>query len=154
MVRSSRGSAQNNSSLDESTQEESKSSKLYRTLLISGIIKKPGLNIGGDHIGIIHFLEQLRGTNFSNKERDKFWKKSKDEIERCFGSKLCKLDKSVVILKSDRVQAAITKYREKMGLDEKISPAEVCLHVILQVGVTILERFYGKSARYEVKLET
>ena len=55
MVRSSRGSTQNTSH-DESTQEESKSSKLYRTLLISGIIKKPGLNIGGDHIGIIHFF--------------------------------------------------------------------------------------------------
>ena len=64
------------------------------------------------------------------------------------------MDKSVVILKSDRVQAAISKYREKMGLDEKISPAEVCLHVILQVREAIIEQFYGKSARYEVKLET
>jgi len=116
MGRSSLGSTQN-TSIDESTQEESKSSKLYRTLLISGLIKKP---------------EQLRGSNFNNKERDKFWKKSKDEIERCFGSKLCKLDKSVVILKSEGVKAAISKYRERIGLDEKVSPVEVCLQVLLQ----------------------
>merc|ERR1712131_476560 len=104
MTRSSRGSisSAHNSSIDESTQEESKSSKLHRTLLISGIIKKP---------------EQLRGTNLSNKDRDKFWKKSKDEIERCFGN---------------RVTAAIERYREKMRLDEIVTPVEVCLRVILQ----------------------
>ena len=86
---------------------------------------------------ILMFLEQLRGTNLSTQDRDKFWKKSKDEIERCFGSKLCRLEKHLVILKSERVTAAISKYRETMGFDETMTPVDVIMHVILQVNLQV-----------------
>ena len=86
---------------------------------------------------ILMFLEQLRGTNLSTQDRDKFWKKSKDEIERCFGSKLCRLEKHLVILKSERVTAAISKYRETMGFDETMTPVDVIMHVILQVNLQL-----------------
>ena len=48
MGRSSRGSisSAHNSSIDESSQEEHKSTKFQRTLLMSGMIKKPGAFIG------------------------------------------------------------------------------------------------------------
>ena len=48
MGRSSRGSisSAHNSSIDESSQEEHKSTKFQRTLLMSGMIKKPGTVIG------------------------------------------------------------------------------------------------------------
>merc|ERR1712168_1681641 len=105
-------------STDNSQNEiESKSSKLYRTLLISGSIKKP---------------EQVR-MKFQAKERSKFWKKSKDEIERCFGSKVCKMDKCVVLLKSEPVITAIDKLKEKIYFeDTHIEPTDVILNILLQ----------------------